>query len=38
MDMKPWAAIDRQVSADYGVNARKDWIFNQLEHYIKVHP
>jgi hypothetical protein len=30
--------IDAPSVARYGVNARKYWIFKQLQHYIKVHP
>jgi hypothetical protein len=30
--------IDATSDARYGVIARKDWIFKQLQHYIKVQP
>jgi hypothetical protein len=30
--------IDATSDARYGLIARKDWLFKQLQHYIKVHP
>jgi hypothetical protein len=36
--MKALPAIDAPSHPGYGVEARKDWIFKQLQHYIKVHP
>jgi hypothetical protein len=38
MRVKACHTIDDRSPAGYGVIARKDWIFNQLQHYIKAHP
>ena len=36
--VKALPRIDATSGARYGLIARKDWLFKQLQHYIKVHP